>query len=164
MSNQDLNLLDAIQIAMDAEQKAAAFYADAAHKTVYPLGHRLFEQLAEFERHHYSKLAALETSLRDEGAFIGYEGKELSLPAPSEVEGASGIEEPEKRSAVGIITLAIDVEREAEKRYTTLAEQTTDPVGQSMFKQLAEEEHIHYRILSNLYWNVNNRGVWDWSE
>lgn len=161
MNDQDLNLLDAIQIAMEAEQKAAAFYADAAQETANPLGRRLLEQLAEFERHHYNKLAALEESLRDEGAFIGYEGKELSFPAPGEVED---IEEANKKSAMGIITTALDVEQEAEKRYAALAEQTSDPAGRSMFKRLAEEEHTHYRILRDAYWSLNNRGVWTWSE
>jgi len=161
MNNQDLNLLDAIQIAMEAEQKAAAFYAEAAQETANPLGRRLLEQLAEFERHHYSKLATLEESLRDEGAFIGYEGKELSFPAPGEVEN---IEEANKKSAMGIITAALNVEQEAEKRYAALAEQTSDPDGRSMFKRLAEEEHTHYRILRDAYWSLNNRGVWTWSE
>lgn len=157
MTSQDFDLLDAIQIAMEAEQKAAALYADAAQKTANPLGQKLFEQLAEFERHHYDKLVELEKSLRGEGAFAGYEGRELSMQVSGEVKS---IEEAEKMSAMAIITMAIDVEREAEKRYTALAEQTTDPTAQSMFKQLAEEEHSHYLILNDAYWSLNDRGVW----
>jgi rubrerythrin len=160
MTNLDLNLLDAIQMAMEAEQKAAAFYADAAQKTANPLGRGLFDQLAEFERYHYAKLADLEKSMRDEGAFIEYEGRELTLSVPSEVDN----KEANKMSVMEIITLAINAERDAEKRYTTLAEQTTDPDGQAMFKKLAKEEHTHYRILSDEYYNLNNHGVWVWSE
>ena len=160
MTNQDLNLLEAIQMAMEAEQKAAAFYADAAQKTANPVGRELFSQLAEFERYHHVKLANLEGSLRDKGAFIEYEGKELTLSAPSEVES----KEANRMSVIEIITLAINAERDAEKRYTTLAEQTTDPVGQTMFKRLATEEHTHYRILSDEYYHLNNHGVWVWSE
>jgi len=160
MTNMDLNLLDAIQMAMEAEQKAAAFYTDAAQKTANPLGQELFDQLAEFERYHYSKLASLEKSLREEGAFVEYEGKELTLSVPSEVDS----KEANKMSVLEIITLAINAERDAEKRYTALAEQTTDPDGQAMFKRLAVEEHTHYRILSDEYYNLNNHGVWVWSE
>jgi len=160
MINQALNLLDAIQMAMETEQKAATFYADAAQEAANPLGRELFDQLAEFERYHYSKLAGLEKSLRDEGAFIEYEGRELTLSVPSEVDN----KEANKMSVMGIITLAINAERDAEKRYTALAEQTSDPDGQAMFKRLAEEEHTHYRILSDEYYNLNNHGVWVWSE
>ena len=160
MINQALNLLDAIQMAMETEQKAATFYADAAQEAANPLGRELFDQLAEFERYHYRKLADLEKSMRDEGAFIEYQGRELTLSVPSEVDS----KESNKMSVMEIITLAIHAERDAEKRYTTLAEQTADPDGRAMFKRLAEEEHTHYRILSDEYYNLNNHGVWVWSE
>jgi rubrerythrin len=162
MSDQDLNLLSAIQMAMEAEQKASAFYADAAQKTANPLGRKLFEQLAEFERYHYDKLLDLEKSLRDEGTFIEYEAKELTLSAPSETASKEVGKETDKMTAIEVIKFGIDVEREAESKYTALAEQTADPAGQSMFKQLASEEHTHYLILSDAYYSVSNRGVWEW--
>jgi rubrerythrin len=61
---------------------------------------------------------------------------------------------------MAIITMAIDIEQEAEKRYTALAERTSDPRGRSMFERLAEEEHSHYLILNDAYWSLNDRGVW----
>ena len=160
MSEKDLTLVDAIQIAMEAEKKAAAFYADAAQKTE-TLGRELLERLAEFERHHYDILAKLEQSLRDQGTFIGYEGKELTFPAPSEVQTTA---EPDKMSMMGIITTALKIEEEAEKRYNALAEQTSDPAGQSMFKRLALEENKHHKILKDAYVNLNNHGTWVWPE
>jgi rubrerythrin len=160
MTDQDMNLLDAIKIAMEAEKKAAAFYADAAQRTV-TLGRGLLEQLADFERHHYAILVKLEQSLRDQGSFIDYEGRELTFPAPSEVQTTA---EPNKMSMMGIITTALEIETEAEKRYTALAEQTSDPDGQSMFKRLAQEENKHHKILRDAYVSLNNRGVWAWPE
>jgi rubrerythrin len=160
MTDQDITLLDAIKIAMEAEKKAATFYADAAQRTE-TLGRGLLEQLAEFERHHYAILAKLEQSLREQGAFIGYEGRELTVPAPSE---AQTTKEPDKMSMMGIITTALEIEKEAEKRYTALAEQTTDPAGQSMFRRLAQEENKHHKILKNAYVSLNNHGVWAWTE
>lgn len=156
MTEQNLDLMDAIEIAMEAERQAAAFYADAAKKTE-TLGKGLLEKLAEFERHHYDILADLKKSLRDQGAFIGYEGRELTIPAPSEVQVNA---EPDKMSMMGIITTALDIERQAEERYAALAEQTGDPDGQAMFKRLAKEEHKHHDILSKAYWSLNNYGVW----
>ena len=160
MNNQDLNFLDAIRMAMEAEQKAAAFYDETAQKTANPLGRRLFEQLAGFEHYHYTKLAALEESLCKDGACIMYEGKELSFPAPDEVEK---IKEADKMSVMGIITMAMEIKSKAKERYAALAEQTTDSDGQAMFDRLAEEEHTNHRILSAAYWSLNNRGVWAWS-
>jgi rubrerythrin len=157
MNQKDLTLQDALQIAKAAEQKAADLYADAAQQTANPLVQELFNKLAEFERHHYHKLIDLEESLREEGAFIDYEGRELELATSGEVKR---IEEPHKKSAMAIITMAIEIEQEAETRYAELAEQTSDPIGRSMFEQLSEEEHHHYLILSDAYWSLNDRGVW----
>lgn len=158
MNDKDLSLQDALQIAKAAEQKAADLYADAAQKTANPLARELFNKLAEFEHHHYDKLVNLEESLRENGAFIDYEGPEIKLSTSGEVKR---IEEPNRKSAMAIITMAIDIEQEAEKRYTELADQTSDPDGRSMFEQLAEEEHNHYLILSDAYWSLNDRGVWE---
>jgi rubrerythrin len=160
MTQQNITLLDAIKIAMEAEQQAAAFYADAAQKTE-TLGRDLLEQLAKFERHHYTILAKLQQSLRDQGAFIDYEGAGLAFPAPSEVQTTA---EPNKMSMMGIITTALEIETEAEKRYNTLAEQTSDPDGQSMFRRLALEENKHHKILKVAYVSLNNHGTWVWPE
>jgi rubrerythrin len=103
----------------------------------------------------------LEESLRDERAFIEYEGRELDLPTPGEVKP---FEEPDENSAMAIITMAMDIEREAEKRYTQLATQTKDADGRSMLERLAEEEHNHYLIFSDAYWSLNDRGVWEVAE
>jgi len=157
MNDKDLSLQDAIQIAKAAEQKAAELYADAAEQTANPLARGLFDKLAEFERHHYDKLVDLEESLREEGAFIDYKGPEMDVKTSGEVKS---IEEPHRKSAMAIITMALDIEQEAEKRYAELADQTSDPDGRSMFEQLSEEEHHHYLILSDAYWSLNDRGVW----
>jgi rubrerythrin len=157
MNDEDLTLPRAIQIAKAAEQKAADLYTDAAQKTPNPLARRLFEKLAEFEHHHYDKLVELEESLREEDAFIEYEGREMNLSMSGEVES---IREPEKKSAMAIITMAIEIEEKAEKRYKELAERTSDPDGRAMFERLSEEEHHHYLILSDAYWSLNDRGVW----
>jgi len=157
MSEQNLSLFGALQIAKEAEQKTAAFYADAAMKTSNPWGKRLFEQLTEFENYHYQKLSALEDSLRDKGAFIRYEEKELNVSAVSSI--LNGKEENPK-SVVDILSMAMDIEVEAQKRYKSLQQQTNDPDGKDMFKKLAGEEAQHYKYLNDAYWALNQRGDW----
>jgi rubrerythrin len=157
MNNDDLNFLDAIRMAIEAEKRAAAFYDKAASRTGNPLGRALLEQLADFERHHHSQLLALEDSLCNDGTCIIYEGRELDFPVPDEVKS---IEEADRMSAMGIIEAAIEIKRKAEKRYAALAEQTGDPNGQAMFRRLAEEERANHRVLQDAYWSINNRGVW----
>jgi rubrerythrin len=153
----DLTILDALQIAKAAEQRTADLYAEAAGQTPNPLARALFSELADFERHHYNRLVSLEKSLRAENGFITYEGRTLDLPTSGGVEA---IDEPDEKSAMAVVTMAIDVERKAEERYKRLAEQTSNPDGRAMFERLAAEEHDHYLLLSEAYWSLNDRGVW----
>jgi len=155
----DLNLSidDALQIAKEAEQRTADFYADAYQKTKNPLGKSIFQELTEFERYHYRKLSELEDSLRSRGSYIHYENRELSVSAVS-----SKITENEEnpKSALEILAMSMEIEIEAEKRYKGLQQQTIDPEGKDMFKKLAREEAEHYRVVSNAYWNLSEKGIW----
>ena len=157
MSEQDISIFDALQIAKDAELKSAAFYAEAVTKTTNPWGRNLFQMLTEFENHHYQKLSDLEDSLRKKGAFIAYEEKKVAVSAPS---SGSEPREENPKSVLAILKMALEIEVDAKKRYITLAHQTTDPDGKAMFETLAEEEAKHWTLLNDVFWNVNNQGLW----
>jgi len=154
------NLLDAIRVVKENERVAQISYADAAHRVSNPLGKNLFEQLSAFEQFHYEKLTALETSLEATGEFIDYEGKEFPLPPTFEINAA---QEPATKSVIAIISAAMDLEKLAEKSYADLATISTDKKGHEMFSKLSEEEHKHYRLLLEAYWNLTNLGTWKWS-
>ena len=83
MSEQALSLVDAIQLAMEAEKQAVTVYKDAAQKTASMVIERLFNSLADFEQHHYDKLTELAASLQKKGQvhrlrrlFYSYPGTE----------------------------------------------------------------------------------------
>lgn len=159
MTQANQALVDAIKLAMEAEKKAAALYADAGTRTENPLAKRLFNKLTEFESYHYKKLSDLVRSLTDSQTFIEYTAQSLPGAAEGEVDE---IPEPNKMSMMSIIAMGQEVELGARQKYTDLAAQSDDPDGKAMFEQLAQEEDAHYRLLRNVYWNLNDRGVWSW--
>ena len=160
-----LDIMDAIRIAMAAEEKARAFYLDAKEKVSHAEAQNLLIQLAAFEQYHYDKLAALFDSLSQEKGYISYPSPDIALPtAPNTLEGGRAARESNLNTAVEVLSTAIDAERSARSHYEELAEKTADPEGRTMFRQLAEEEHTHYRILSDELYNLSNRGLWIWSE
>ncbi|MBN1937352.1 MAG: hypothetical protein JW934_22030 [Anaerolineae bacterium] len=166
MSVQNLTLVDAIQIAMEAEKQAIALYSDAAEKTASIIVQKLFVNLAAFEQHHYDKLAELVASLQKKNKFIVYEGYPLPIQAQSEIgvsPEAMNVLQAKKVSMMDVITLAQNAERGAWQKYEDLAERTSDSDGKAMFRQLAKEEQGHLRMLTEVYWNLNDRGVWSWS-
>lgn len=154
------HLLDAIRVVKENERIASASYADAAAKFSHSIGKNLFVQLSEFETYHYEKLTALESSLEASGEFVDYKGREFPLPPTFEIKAAH---EPNKKSVMSIITSALELERQAEKAYADLALQIEDPKGHEMFLKLSEEEHKHWVLLTEAYWNMTNLGTWKWS-
>jgi rubrerythrin len=160
----ELGLEEALDIAMDAELKAQAFYAQAAIEVQDPNGQDLLGRLAAFEHHHYQKLAELARSLYETGEFIEYETQTLEQFLPLTVSGeAASTEFAELKDTASILTKAIGNEKIAGERYRALAEETDDPRGKDMFGKLSHEEQIHERILEDEFYSLSNQGVWGWA-
>jgi rubrerythrin len=162
--NQELGLAEALDIAMDAELKAQAFYAQAAVEVEDQQGRDLLGRLAAFEQHHYQKLSELARSLQEKGDFIVYETRFIDQFAPLVGRGeTAGTLLDEFSDVASILSRAIETEKIAGERYRVLAEETADPDGKDMFRKLAHEETIHQRILEDEFFSISNQGVWGWS-
>lgn len=165
MSDQDLTLVDAIQIALESEKRAAAAYSDAAKTAPHVALERLFSGLASLEQHHYDKVAELAASLQKKAKYIVYEASSISIAPQSEIEiaGIAGdVLGGKKVSMMQVLTMAQDIEQQLDKRFSALAEQTSDRDGKAMFEWLAKEERSHLKLLTTVYWNLNDRGVLAW--
>ncbi len=161
MAQENIGLMEAIDIAMDAEKKAKEFYADAAKKVVNERGKNLLTQLADFEQNHYNKLKELKDSLEKSGEFIKYEGTDFK-PYKAEI---SGDLEHSTAEVIDILKLAIDAETKARDHYSKMAKLTSDPAGQEMFEKLSSEEETHRRILNDELYNIANQGgIWGWGD
>ena len=165
MDQKNIGLIEAIQIAMEAELKANKFYSNAVNQASNERGKNLLKQLASFEKKHYDALVKLRESLEKEGKFIKYEGTQFEnfkSDVKSEVEGKV---ESNKDSVMNILNMAIDAETKAFNHYKKLADETSDPAGKEMFQTLAEEETMHRRILSDEFYQLSNMGgVWSWGD
>lgn len=160
----ELGLEEALDIAMDAELKARAFYAQAAIEVTDPQGRDLLGRLAAFEQYHYEKLAELARSLQEDGEFIEYEARTVEQFAPLSAASETAATQLENlKDLAGILNKAIENEKIAGERYRVLAEETSDPAGQAMFRNLSNEEMIHQRILEDEFFSLSNKGVWGWS-
>lgn len=165
MSEQNLNVIDAIQMAMESEKRAVIAYSDAAKNAPHVALEKLFTGLAGLEQHHYDKVAELAASLQKKGKYIVYEASSISIAPQSEIEiaGIAGdVLGGKKVSMMEVLTMAQNIEQELGKWYSALAEQTSDRDGKAMFQWLAKEEQSHLKLLTTVYWNLNDRGVLAW--
>jgi rubrerythrin len=163
MTARTLGIEEALNIAIEAELKAQAFYAQAAAWVQDPRGRDLLGRLAAFEQHHYQKLTELVRSLQVGGKFITYEPRTIDQFAPLASGETVGALPEAKQNEAGILGQAIQMEKVAGERYRALADETTDPAGQTMFRRLANEEQVHQRILEDEFFSLSNQGVWGWS-
>ncbi len=162
MGEKNLGLLEAIDIAMEAEQKANKFYSDAKEKVHNERGKDLLQQLADFEQTHYDKLNELKKSLTEKDEFIEYEGTSFKSKTGSEI---SGKVEENTDDVLDILSMAIEAEEKAREHYLIMVDQTSDPRGKEMFEKLADEETLHRRILSDEFYQISNKGgMWLWGE
>jgi rubrerythrin len=162
--SQKLGLEAALDLAMDAELKAQAFYARAAAEIQQPEGRDLLGRLAAFEHYHYEQLAKLARSLQEDGRFIEYETRAVEQFEPLVGRGeTAGTQFDELTDTASILSKAIENEKIAGERYRVLAEETSEPAGQDMFLKLANEEMIHQRILEDEFFSISNKGAWGWS-
>ena len=165
MADKNLGVLEAIEIAMEAELKAHQFYKDAVKKVSNERGKNLLQQLANFEQNHYDKLNELKASLKEKGEFIDYEGTDFTPYKSKMTAEISGKIESDKEDVLNILTMAIDAETKAQAHYSRMAEETSDTRGKDMFLKLAEEETLHRRILSDEFYQINNQnGDWFWGD
>jgi rubrerythrin len=163
MSEKDLTLVDAIQMALESEKKAVSAYSEIAKDAPHAALEKLFSGLAGLEQHHYDKVAELARSLAKKGKYIVYERCSISIPPQSEVAGvAKDVLIGSKVSLMDVLTSAQDIEKQFDKQYTVLAAQTSDRDGKEMFEWLAKEERGHLKLLTDVYWNLNDRGVLAW--
>jgi rubrerythrin len=160
---QDLGLEEALDIAIEGELRARAFYAQAAQFVADAHGRDLLGRLAAFEQHHYEKLTELAQSLQAGGSFVDYEPRSVEDFGPFAGGEATGTGLEELRDEASILGRAIDLEKIAGERYRILAETTGDEAGQKMFRRLAEEESVHQRILEDEFFSLSNQGKWAWS-
>lgn len=165
MDKKNIGMLEAIEIAMEAESKANKFYLAAVKKTANERGKNLLQQLANFEQTHYDKLKELKNSLETVGEYIKYEGTKFIEFKASIGAEVSGKIEANTDDVLNILTLAIDAEKKAHDHYRKMESSTNDSKGKEMFKKLAEEETLHRRILSDEFYQISNQGgVWSWGD
>ena len=152
----------AVTVALRREKEAYLFYTDAAKKTSSLRGKDMLTQLAAFELNHYKKILHLYHSLQKTGKWVPYAGQ-AEIGATRHLKETRD-EKSTREDDINVLTMAIKKEEEAQALYNKMAEETEDPTGKEMFKKLAAEEEVHWRILSDQFYALSNQGFWLWGD
>ena len=149
--------IGALQMAMRIEQNGYRFYQRAAEETDEPKAEVLFNELAEDEIAHERILRTRLKALEREGTWLPVGEDEWPSDAPrDEAESIFSRERIEQgmydyTSELSALRMAYLIEKNAVQFYTKAARETTDPVGQAMYQDLAEWERGHQHLLEEEY-------------
>ncbi len=150
--------MDALELAMKMETDAISFYTEAARKTMYPAGKKMFQTIAEDEKRHLEMISQVIKGL-------GVTPKEVSpLGNIKTVFAALKDEMMQKVEAttdeLEAFKIAMKMEREGKAFYEKTLSQVKTEKEKALFERLIREEQQHYDIFSNTYEFLSNTGNW----
>lgn len=150
--------MNALEMARKMETDAIKFYTEAAAKTKYEAGKKMFLSITEDEKRHLELISELIKGMnitiddvspmkRVRTVFESMKGEMMKKVAASKDE-------------LDAFKIAMEMEKEGEKFYQkSHAEARTDK-EKDLFKRLIEEEKQHYAIFANTYSHLSDTGNW----
>jgi rubrerythrin len=152
MSDLDASLAT-LQMAIQTEIDGYNFYRQFAGRTDDPSARAMFERLANDEVTHLELLRNSAAMLEDAGQWAEYHAatREPVKGAPIFSRERVAQNVVAYTSDLSALRMAYLIERDAVEFYTHAAAQTGDPYGQRMFRDLAEMEKGHLRLLEGEY-------------
>ena len=150
--------MDALELAMKMETDAISFYTEAAQKTRYPAGKKMFQTIAEDEKRHREMISQVIKGL-------GVTSKDVSpLRNVTTVFAALKDEMMQKVEAttdeLEAFKIAMKMEREGKAFYEKTLSQVKTEKEKALFERLIREEQQHYEIFSNTYQFLSDTGNW----
>jgi rubrerythrin len=150
--------MDALEMAMKMETDAISFYTEAARKTKYPAGKKMFQTITEDEKRHLQMISEI------------IKGMNITHEEVSPMKNVKSVFETLKNEMMGKVEattdeleafkIATQMEKEGKEFYEkTLAHAKTDK-EKALLKRLIQEEQQHYEIFANTYEFLSDTGNW----
>jgi rubrerythrin len=150
--------MDALEMAMKMETDAISFYTEAARKTKYPAGKKMFQTITEDEKRHLQMISEI------------IKGMNITHEEVSPMKNVKSVFETLKNEMMGKVEATTDeleafkiatrMEKEGKEFYEkTLAHAKTDK-EKALLKRLIQEEQQHYEIFANTYEFLSDTGNW----
>lgn len=150
--------MNALEISKKMETDAIKFYTEAAARTSYPAGKKMFLTITEDEKRHLELITQL------------IKGMNITVGDVSPMKRVQTVFESLKdemmkkvsasKDEMEAFRIAMEMEKEGEKFYEkALAEAKTEK-EKALFARLIEEEKQHYAIFSNTYSHLADTGNW----
>ncbi len=150
--------MNALEMAMKMETDAISFYTEAARKTKYPAGKKMFLTITEDEKRHLQMISQIIKGLN-------VTMKDVSpMKNVKTVFDAMKTEMMQKVEATTDEMEAFKIAMEMEKQGVELYKKTLAGAKQekekALLERLIQEEEQHYAIFANTYQFLADTGNW----
>ena len=157
--------LDILARAIAFEEEGIRFFNQRAGASGSELEKRILQSLAKDEAGHREHLARMRDDLlRTHDLQVLADQGEHHHQGPREIfeSALAGAKDPYQYvpEDLEIIRGAMQVERRGYAMYAQAAGQVASPLAREMFRHLAEEEQVHYQLLSNTHDYLENPEKW----
>ena len=150
--------MNALEVARKMETDAIKFYTEAAAKTNYEAGKKMFQSITEDEKRHLVMISDL------------IKGMNITINDVSPMNKVKTVFESMKgtmmkkvaasKDELDAFKIAMEMEKEGAKFYQQSLESAKTEKEKALFKRLIEEEQQHYAIFANTYSHLSDTGNW----
>jgi len=155
--------MDTMEIAVKMEKDAISFYTEAAQKTSYPAGKKMFQAITEDEKRHLEMITQLIKGLNVTHKDVSpmKNVKTVFETMKNEMLQKVGATEDELEA----FKIAMQMEKEGKEFYEKAMSHAKTQKEKSLLERLIREEEQHYAIFANTYQFLANTGSWFmWNE
>jgi rubrerythrin len=150
--------MNAIEIAKKMETDAIRFYTEAAGKTQYPAGKKMFETVVVDEKRHLEivnkLLQGLEIHMEDVYPMINIKTVFETMKDKMMEKVQATVDELEA------FKIAMQMEKEGIDFYRKLLTEAKTEKEKTLFQKLIKEEEQHFAIFENTYNFLMDTGNW----
>lgn len=150
--------MNALDVAMKMEKDSIRFYTEAAEKTKYPAGKKMFLTITEDEKRHLEMISQIVKGLNITPKDVSPMKRVKTVFESMKTEMMKKVKA--STDELEAFTIAMRMEQEGEAFYKkSLAAAKTDK-EKALFERLIKEEREHYRIFSNTHQFLSDTGNW----
>jgi len=145
--------LVALQMGIQTEIDGYNFYQKFGERSTEPDARHIFERLARDEIMHLELLRNTKAMLEQSGEWADYKGLALDVVQGAPIFSQERVQQNvvAYTSDLSALRVAYLIEKDAVDFYTRAAAQTDNSNGRRMFRDLADMEQGHLRLLEGEY-------------
>ena len=150
--------MDALELAMKMEKDAIKFYSEAARKTKYPVGKKMFDTITEDEKRHLEMISEIVKGLNVTHKDVSPMKNVKTVFESMKSEMMKKVEA--SADELEAFKVAMKMEQEGMEFYKKTLAGAKKEKEKALLERLIQEEQQHYAIFANTYQFLAKTGDW----